>query len=467
MDISFFSRLTQLANARNSLLCAGLDPHPDQLPQQSAAAARDFCLHLVEQTHPYVIAYKPNIAFFEMYGTAGIEALLDVKQAIPAEIPVVLDAKRGDIGSTSKAYAQAVFQTLGADCVTANAYLGYDAIQPFIQDSQKGIFILCKTSNPSSVELQDIPLVTGQTVCHHLACLAQSWNSRDNIGLVIGATHPQTLAEMRQAVPEMWFLTPGIGAQGGDLPAALQAGLRQDGLGMLVSVSRAISQAAEPAQAAKTLRDEINNCRVNRPQQKLNYRLEKLAAGLLELGCVKFGEFTLKSGKSSPIYIDLRRLSGNPQMLFQVARAYSDIISRLPAQRLAGLPYAAIPVATAISLQTGIPLIYPRKETKEYGMKAAIEGPYESGEQVVVVDDLVTTGLSKFEAIEKLVEAGLLVQDIVVLINRLACNDRVFEEKGLALHSVFTLSELMVIWQSMGKITGEQRQLVEDYLNQA
>ncbi len=466
MSQSFFSRLSELASANNSLLCVGLDAHPDQLPQRNAAFARDFCLRLVEQTHPFAIAYKPNIAFFELYGAAGIEALLEVIQAVPDGIPVVLDAKRGDIGSTSKAYAQAVFDTLGADAVTANAYLGYDAVKPFIEETHKGVFILCKTSNPSSADLQDIPLVNGRPVYRQIASLARRWNTLDNIGLVIGATYPQTLAEMRRETPEMWFLTPGVGAQGGDMQAAMQAGLRQDGLGLLVPVSRSISQAADPAQAAKELRDQINRCRENKAQVKSRHPHEQLAVGLLELGCVKFGEFTLKSGKTSPIYIDLRRLSGDPKLLFQAASAYAGQIVGLPAQRLAGLPYAAIPLATALSLQTGIPLIYPRKETKEYGTKAAIEGPYESGEQVIVVDDLVTTGLSKFEAIDKLTGAGLAVKDIVVLIDRRAKSDRVFAEKGLNLHAVFTLGELLEIWQSLGMISAEQRKLVEDYLDQ-
>lgn len=466
--MSFFSRLTALARQRNSLLCVGLDPHPEQLASADASHARDACIRLIESTHEYAIAYKPNIAFFEIYGAEGITALQQVIRVVPDEIPVLLDAKRGDIGSTSKAYARAVFETLVASAVTVNAYLGLDAIQPFIQDPEKGVFILCKTSNPSSSDLQDRYLLDGKTVYSHMADLARQWNTGDNIGLVIGATFPEMLAEIRSQNPHMWFLTPGIGAQGGDTQAAMHAGLRQDGSGLLVPVSRAIANADDPAEAARTLRDEINRARESLSGKPMvGSEKEKLAQGLLEMGCVQFGEFTLKSGIQSPIYIDLRRLSGDPALLNRAARAYAQQIAGLPAERLAGIPYAALPVATAISLQTGIPLIYPRKEVKDYGTKSAVEGPYNPGERVIVIEDLVTTGSSTLEAIEKMKTVGLTVKDIAVLIDRRAPGDRRIEEQGLTLQAVFTLPELLQTWQRLGSISAEQVGQVEIFLNQS
>lgn len=465
--MSFFSHLSELAKSRNSLLCVGLDPHPDKLATADANHARDACLELIESTHKYAIAYKPNIAFFEIYGAEGLSALKEVVGAVPDVLPVILDAKRGDIGSTSRAYAKAIFETLATNAVTVNAYLGFDAIQPFIQDSEKGVFILCKTSNPSSGDLQDSLLQDGKTVYSHMANLAREWNTKDNIGLVIGATYPQTLAEIRAQNPGMWFLTPGIGAQGGDIKVALHAGLRQDGSGMLVPVSRGIANADDPGRAAIELRDEINRARENRPAMPASSGdHEKLAAGLLEAGCVKFGDFTLKSGIQSPIYIDLRLLSGEPALLNLAARAYASRIAGLNVERLAGIPYAALPLATAISLQTGIPLIYPRKEVKEYGTRAAVEGPYNAGDRVVMIEDLVSTGASTLEAIDKLEAVGLTIKNIAVLIDRRTPHDQRLEEQGLDLHAVFTLPRLLQIWQEMGRISADQVEQVEAFLKQ-
>ena len=177
-----------------------------------------------------------------------------------------------------------------------------------------------------------------------------------------------------------------------------------------------------------------------------------LADSLVEAGCIQFGEFTLKSGLKSPIYIDLRRIISYPKLLEQVASAFIPLISNLSFDRIAGLPYAAIPIATAISLAGGYPMIYPRKEVKTYGTKAEIEGEYHAGETVIVIDDLATTGGSKFEAIEKLTGAGLIVKDIVVLIDRQSGAKEALAEAGLHLHAVLTISELLDYWEKAGKV---------------
>jgi len=177
-----------------------------------------------------------------------------------------------------------------------------------------------------------------------------------------------------------------------------------------------------------------------------------LADSLIDTGCVKFGEFTLKSGLKSPIYIDLRWIISYPKLLEQVASAFLPLISNLSFTRIAGLPYAAIPIATAISLAGGYPMIYPRKEVKTYGTKAEIEGEYHAGETVVVIDDLATTGGSKFEAIEKLTGAGLVVKDIVVLIDRQSGAKESLAKAGFSLHAVLTISELLDYWEKTDKI---------------
>lgn len=270
---TFFSLLARRVQESDSLLCVGLDPHPTDLPSLTAEAARAFCLRLIEATAPYAAAFKPNVAFFEVFGAEGWMALKDVIDAIHAQaerlnspIPVILDAKRGDIASTAEAYARAAFETLGADALTVNPYLGHDAVEPFLRNPCKGVFLLCKTSNPGAGDLQDLMVDDGQSTVHrprpvalyeHVAYLAQQWNVADNLGLVVGATHPEALARIRLVAPDLWFLVPGVGAQGGDLETALRLGLRADGKGLLINVSRGISRAENPAQAAAELRNSI------------------------------------------------------------------------------------------------------------------------------------------------------------------------------------------------------------------
>lgn len=263
---TFFSFLEKRVDDCSSLLCIGLDPHVSDLQHPSAEAALDFSLNLVKQTAPYAAAFKPNAAFFEQFGPQGWSALKQVIEAVRYEsermgsmIPVILDAKRGDISSTAEAYANSAFGALGAHCITLSPYLGKDSIDPFLTNQEKGVFLLCKTSNPGSGDLQDIPLADGDLLYERVARLAQQWNVKNNIGLVVGATHPDAMRRVRAAAPGLWFLAPGVGAQGGDLETALRAGLRQDGKGLLLPVSRGISRAASPANAAAELRDQIVN----------------------------------------------------------------------------------------------------------------------------------------------------------------------------------------------------------------
>ena len=261
---SFFTFLEKRVDDCSSLLCIGLDPHVDDLPAPTAAAARDFCLNLIKQTSRYAAAFKPNAAFFEVFGADGWNALKDVVSAIQEEsnrlgslIPVILDAKRGDITSTAEAYAESAFENLGVHCITLSPYLGKDSIEPFIQESEKGVFLLCKTSNPGAGDLQDLILESGEPLHIHVAKLAQAWNAGNNVGIVVGATYPETLSRVRAVVPNMWFLAPGVGAQGGELESALKAGLRKDGKGMLLPVSRAIARTEKPGLAAAEFRDEM------------------------------------------------------------------------------------------------------------------------------------------------------------------------------------------------------------------
>lgn len=482
---TFFSLLERHVQTQDTLVCVGLDPHPRDLPEPTAAAALEFCRHLIAETARYAAAYKPNAAFFELFGPEGWSALRSVIEAIQAAsqrqgsvIPVILDAKRGDIASTAEAYAQSTFQKLGAHAVTLSPYLGHDALEPFLTDREKGVFVLCKTSNPGADEIQALPVGTpAQLLYEYVAGRAQTWNRHGNVGLVVGATDPAALRRVRAVAPGLWILAPGIGTQGGDLEAALQAGLRADGMGLLVNASRSLARAPKPREAVRDLRDEINELRrIQRPESRRPTTASRPLAGarpapvaslaqdLISSQCVKFGSFTLKSGQTSPIYLDLRRLVAHPEILKRAARAYAQVLAPLAFERVAGLPYAALPLGTAVALEMNVPLVYPRREVKEYGTKAAVEGDYQPGETVVVLDDLATTGDTKLEAIQKLEAVGLKVRDIVVLIDREQGAQATLAAAGYRLHAVATLRELLDAWLASGAITPEQHQAVVAFL---
>jgi len=266
---TFFTFLEKRVDDCSSLLCVGLDPHIPDLKEPTAASALDFCLTLVRATAPYAAAFKPNAAFFEVFGAEGWTALKQVVEAIREEssrmgsrIPIILDAKRGDIASTAEAYAQSAFETLGVDCITLNPLLGKDSLDPFIGNPEKGVFLLCKTSNAGSMDVQNLLVLPSGSdspmpLYMYIAYMAQEWNANKNIGLVVGATHPRIMEMIRAAAPDMWFLSPGVGTQGGELELALKSGLRKDGKGILLPMSRAISRSADPRKTAAEIRDQI------------------------------------------------------------------------------------------------------------------------------------------------------------------------------------------------------------------
>lgn len=199
---------------------------------------------------------------------------------------------------------------------------------------------------------------------------------------------------------------------------------------------------------------------------QLEARLSSLADALLEAGCIKFGSFTLKSGLQSPIYIDLRQVISYPKLLEKVGGAYLPLLEGLKFDRIAGLPYAAIPIATAVSLLGNYPMIYPRKEIKAYGTRAEIEGEHKPGETVVVVDDLATTGGSKFEAIAKLTGAGLIVKDVVVLVDRQSGAREALAEAGYSMHAVLTITQLLDYWDGTGKVEKDKIGETREFLKQ-
>lgn len=253
--MNYLAKLENAMRSRRSLLCLGLDPDPERLPVADLTA---FNRAVIQATADLVCAYKPNFAFYEQLGRAGWDALDATLAAIPPDVPVIADAKRGDIGNTAAAYARACFDALGCDAVTVNPYLGRDAIEPFLAYTDRGVYLLCRTSNPGGADFQDLLVQTGGAAAEPLyqvvARRAAAWNTRGNLGLVIGATYPAELATVRGLAPDLPLLVPGIGAQGGDLAAVLTAAAGGSGP-VVINVSRQILYASSGADYAERARD--------------------------------------------------------------------------------------------------------------------------------------------------------------------------------------------------------------------
>jgi uridine monophosphate synthetase len=474
----FFQRLEEASARNNSLLCVGLDPDPKRLPDwclDFADPVLAFNRHIIDLTSDLVCVYKANAAFYEALGGNGWSTLYDtIAYAHEVGIPVILDSKRGDIGSSAEKYAQAAFQRMGADAMTVNPYMGWDAVEPFVRYADRGVFVLCLTSNPGAQDFQMLD-GNGRPLYERVAEQSAGWNERGNVGLVAGATYPDELCCVRQLAPEQWILLPGVGAQGANLDIAVDYALRSDGSGVIVNASRAVCWAEDPREVAENLRDQINVVRDrkrertarerrNTPRAISDPRKVNLALILHDLGAIQFGNFTLQSGAQSPIYVDLRLLVSNPEALALAASAYGNLLNDLVFDRLAAIPYAGLPLGTAVALQTRTPLIYPRKEAKAYGTRRSIEGRYHPGEIVVMLDDLISSGDSKLEAIKPLQQAGLEVNDVVVLIDREGGGREELEARGLTVHSVFKLRDLLDILVQYQRITIEQRSQVENFL---
>ncbi|MBN2553540.1 MAG: orotidine-5'-phosphate decarboxylase, partial [Spirochaetales bacterium] len=450
---------------KQSLLCVGLDPRFDSRdPKRAAGLALERNRLIIEQTLPYAACYKPNIAFYEAYGLPGLEALKDTLDLIPEGTPVILDAKRNDIGQTASAYARALFEHYGVDSVTLNPYLGRESIRPFLEYPGKGLFLLCRTSNPESGDLQSLEVIRrhagsgSEPACCPLyleiAREVCGWSA--DIGLVIGATDPLALEAVREQHPGTWILCPGIGAQGGSLEAAVRAGVREDGLGLLLVVGRSIYQDADPGQRAREFQRRINreipaseNRRQNRALKREIRRVALLEC-IIDQGCLKFGSFRLKSGEISPHYLDLRQIISDPGLLAGVAEAYELLLRPLEFDRIAAIPVAAVPLAAAASLRLGKPFIYPRITAKKHGTGNAIEGFYESGERVVLLDDVISSAQSKIEAVAILEAAGLKVTDLVVLVDRESGGRQEIERRGIRFHAFAGISELLELARSRG-----------------
>jgi orotidine-5'-phosphate decarboxylase len=268
--MKFYSKLRAIQRKNNSLLCVGLDPDVRRIPGHLLSqkdAVVEFCRCIIAQTSDLVCAYKLNLAFFETLGEAGWSTIHRVLELVPPEVVTIGDGKRGDIGNTAEMYARALFSDFKFDAATVHPYMGQDSVQPFVTDRDHGAFILALTSNPGARDFQSLK-VKGKPLYEHVIARAKKWNSNGNIGIVVGATRAVQLRDIRHLIPSVPLLVPGVGAQGGDLRAAVRYGCDADGEMAIINASRSIlyaSPGADFAEAARrsamTMRDEMNTYR--------------------------------------------------------------------------------------------------------------------------------------------------------------------------------------------------------------
>ncbi len=474
--MNFFEKLTQRITTNNTLLILGLDPNPEMMPQdqnthqgqQSLIIALETWLKgVIEQTAGLVCAYKPTLGFYEALGSEGLDLLLRIIKAIPDEIPIILDAKHGDL-NTSTLFAKTIFEQWKVDAVTVSPYAGQDHIAPFLVYPDQGVFILCHTSNPSAVILQEYPT---DEAPFYLQVIkeAKTWATPEQLFLEVGTTNLEVIKKVRSLAPERLLLMRSIWSKGNDINEILKVSLNPMGNGVLIPIPQDFLKAQNLKEKVTNLNQDINEYRQNITQSLQNCELwspnvcllnshphQDLILQLYDIGCLLFGEYVQASGSTFSYYIDLRKIISKPQLFHQVLNAYGDILKTLNFERIAGIPYGSLPTATGLSLMLHHPMIYPRKEVKAHGTRRLIEGNFQPGEKVVIVDDILITGKSVKEGAEKLTSSGLIVEDIVVFIDHEQGVKDKLKKEGYNAYSVLTISEITETLYEAGRINEQQ-----------
>ncbi|EAZ89191.1 bifunctional orotidine-5'-phosphate decarboxylase/orotate phosphoribosyltransferase [Crocosphaera chwakensis] len=474
--MNFFEKLTQRITNCQSLLILGLDPNPEMMPQgqhthqeqQSLIIALEKWLKgVIEQTSGLVCAYKPTLGFYEALGSKGLDLLLKVIDAIPDDIPIILDAKHGDI-NTSTIFAKTIFEQWQVDAVTVSPYAGHDHVAPFLVYPDQGVFVLCHTSNPSAIVLQEYPT---DEAPFYLQVIkeARTWATPEQLFLEVGTTNLEVIKKIRSLAPERLLLMRSIWSKGNDIHEILKVALNSTGDGVLIPVPQDCLKSNNLQKDVKNLNQEINEYRQSIAQTSQNCDLwspnvcllnshphQDLILQLYDIGCLLFGEYVQASGATFSYYIDLRKIISKPQLFHQVLTAYANILKSLNFDRIAGIPYGSLPTATGLSLMLHHPMIYPRKEVKAHGTRRLIEGNFKAGEKVVIVDDILITGKSVKEGAEKLTSSGLVVKDIVVFIDHEQGVKDKLKIEGYNAYSVLTISEITETLYEAGRINEQQ-----------
>ncbi len=468
--LTWAERLQEAIVSQQSILCVGLDPIYEKMPSERktgdvAGDIFEYNKGIIDGAAPFAAAFKPQYKCYSAEGEAGITALRRtcayIKENYP-HIPVILDAKYADIGHVLERCAHEAFDMLGVDAVTAMPAPGRQALSPLISRRGKGCFLVVRTSNPGAGELQDIEVESGEPLYIAIARkIAEGWDQDGSVGLVAPATDPAVLAAVREAAPYLPILCPGVGAQGGDLVAAVEAGLDANGAGLVINVSRAIMEAPDPGKAAREWRDLMEAARLGRSDARnANHKsaLEEVVIEMFKIGAIQFKPVTLKSGLVSPYYNNLRLLSSYPLLLRKVAALMSSKMAEdgLKPDIVVGIAMAGIPLAVALSQHTGIPGGYVRSEAKAHGTKQMVEGVWPEGATAVLVDDVVSDGASKLEVIGHLEKAGLKTHDIVVLVDRGQGGPALMERHGLKCHAVAGMDHVLDILLGERLITEAQ-----------
>ena len=475
--MNFYAKLNNAIAENQSLLVVGLDPNPEILLRLGNwdIVQRDNLIDnlqawlewVIAQISDRVAAYKLNLGFYQALGVAGLELLDRVLSKIPPQLPVILDAKHGDLNS-STIFAQTIFEQWQVDAVTLTPYAGQDHAAPFLVYADKAIFVLCHSSNPGALALQEYPHPDNPLYLE-LVKQVQSWGRMEQVCLEVGSHNPDILRKIRAVATERMILLRSIWAEGSDFRQILQAGFDRNGAGLLIPLSLDLLAKKNLASEVAKLNQQVAQISSQLVQTGSSCELwtsnvclfqqhphQDLILQLFDIGCLLFGEYVQASGATFSYYIDLRKIISNPQLFNQVIKAYGEILNNLTFERIAGIPYGALPTATGLALSLSRPMIFPRKEVKAHGTRRLIEGNFHPGETAVVIDDILISGKSVTEGAAKLESAGLKVKDIVVFINHEAGVKDRLASKGYHVHSVLNISEITATLYDAGRITAEQ-----------
>lgn len=472
--MNFTDKLYQAIANNQSLLIVGLDPNPEMMPPKYLHGDRNliesteaWLLWVINSTSDRVCAYKPTLGFYQALGIAGLQLLKRVLAAIPPSIPIILDAKHSDL-NTSTVFAKAMFEQWQVDAVTLTPYAGQDHAAPFLVYSDKAVFILAHTSNPKAETLQRYPNLE-QPFYLQVVQEAQTWATPQQLYLEVGTTNIEVLKKIRAIAPERTILLRSLWSKKNNLEALIDAGLNSIGEGLLIPIPQDFLADDNLALKVDELNQKLNNFREAKLDRGASCELwtpnvclltqhpyQSLILELFDIGCLLFGEYVQASGATFSYYIDLRKVISNPHLFNQVLDAYEDIVSQLEFDRIAGIPYGALPTATGLALNLQRPMIFPRKEVKAHGTRRLIEGNFYPGETVVVIDDILISGKSVMEGADKLKSAGLKIEDIVVFIDHEGGVKDRLADNGYRAHSVLSISEITATLYEAGRINDEQ-----------